>query len=199
IGHHTLIPLARYLGFNLEGLATDRQGILPDALDQACRRGGIRAAFLQPSVVNPVATLMGEERRRQIAEIARRHDIALIESDVLGPLVENRAPPLARFAPERTLYVTSFSKITVPGLRLGYLAVPDRYVAAAANRHLVSNWMATPLIAEIGSKWVTDGTANELVLWQRAALQRRQEVAAEVLAGMDVHAHPNALHVWVNL
>ena len=61
---------------------------------------------------------------------------------VAGPLVEGRPPAVAAFAPERTLYITSFTKITVPGLRIGYLAVPDRYVAAVANRHLVSNWMA---------------------------------------------------------
>jgi DNA-binding transcriptional MocR family regulator len=199
IGHHTLIPLARYLGFNLEGLPTDREGLIPEALDQACRRGKIDAAFLQPSVINPHATLMGEERRRQIAEIARRHDIALIENDVLGPLIETRAPPLARFAPERTLYVTSFTKITLPGLRIGYLALPDRYVAAAANRHLVTNWMATPILAEIASRWVTDGTAMELVRWQRNVLERRQQVAAEIFAEIDIHAHPQALHVWIEL
>ena len=40
----------------------------------------------------------------------------------------------------------------MPGLRIGYLAAPDRYVAAVANRHLVSNWMATPAIAEIATR-----------------------------------------------
>lgn len=199
IGHHTLVPLARYLGFNLEGLATDDHGLLPEALDEACRRSDIRAAFVQPSVINPTATLMGSVRRAELAEVARRHDIAIIENDVLGPLVENRAPPVAHFAPERTLYVTSFTKITVPGLRIGYLAAPDRYVAAVANRHLVSNWMATPMVAEIASKWVSDGTAMELVRWQRAALRRRQEIAAEMLSGLAYRAHPEGLHVWLEL
>src|SRR5690606_12084771 len=97
----------------------------------------------------------------------------------------------AAFAPERTIYVTSFSKITVPGLRVGYVAAPDRYAAAVANRHLVSNWMATPMVAEIATKWVTDGTAMELVTWQRQALQRRLEIAAEVLAGVDYRARRN--------
>ncbi len=170
IGHHTLVPLARYLGFNLEGLPIDRDGMIPEALDEACRKGVIRAVFLQPSVINPTATLMSAERRQALVEVARRHDIAIIENDILGPLVADRAPPLAAYAPERTLYVTSFTKITVPGLRIGYLAAPDRYVAAVANRHLVSNWMATPSIAEIATRWVSDGTAMELVSWQRRAL-----------------------------
>jgi DNA-binding transcriptional MocR family regulator len=199
IGHHTLVPLARYLGFNLEGLPIDDNGILPEALDEACRHSDIRAVFVQPSVINPTATLMGSVRRAELAEVARRHDIAIVESDVLGPLIEERAPPLAYFAPERTLYVTSFTKITVPGLRIGYLAAPDRYVAAVANRHLVSNWMATPMVAEIASKWVSDGTAMEMVRWQRGALRRRQEIAAEVLGEIRYRAQRDGLHLWLEL
>lgn len=199
IGHHTLVPLARYLGFNLTGLPIDGNGLIPEGLDEACHLSDIRAVFVQPSVINPTATLMDATRREQIAAVARKHDIAIIENDVLGPLVEGRPVPVAAFAPERTLYVTSFTKITVPGLRIGYLAVPDRYVAAVANRHLVSNWMATPMVAEIASKWVTDGTAMELVKWQRAALRRRQEIAAEMLTGVGYRAQRDALHLWLEL
>src|SRR5690606_31003804 len=114
--------------------------------------------------------IMSAQRREALVEVAARHDIAIVENDILGPLVENRPPPIAALAPERTLYVTSFSKITVPGLRIGYLVAPDRYVAAVANRHLVLNWMATPAIAEIATRWVVDGTAMELLEWQREAL-----------------------------
>ncbi|MGN6145195.1 MAG: PLP-dependent aminotransferase family protein, partial [Mesorhizobium sp.] len=199
IGHHTLVPLARYLGFHLEGLPIDDDGLIPEALDEACRLADIRAVFVQPSVINPTATLMGSVRRAQLAEVARRHDIAIIENDVLGPLVEDRAPPLAYFAPERTLYVTSFSKITVPGLRVGYLVAPDRYAAAVANRHLVSNWMATPLVTEIATKWVTDGTAMDLVRWQRDALRRRHEIAGEALQGVAYRTCRDALHIWLQL
>mgnify|MGYP002621478861 FL=1 len=199
IGHHTLVPLATYLGFTLEGLAIDGDGLVPEALDEACRRSDIRAVFIQPSVINPTATLMSEARRLAIVEVARRHDIAIIENDVLGPLVESRPPPMAALAPERTLYVTSFTKIVVPGLRIGYLVAPDRYVAAVANRHLVSNWMATPLVAEIATKWVQDGTAVQLVDWQRAAIRRRHAIAAEVLAGVDFRAHSESLHIWLPL
>jgi DNA-binding transcriptional MocR family regulator len=199
IGHHTLLPLASYLGFHLEGLPIDDDGIVPDALDEACARGNVRTVFVQPSVINPTATLMSEARRHAIVEVARRHDITIIESDILGPLVENRPPPIAALAPERSFYVTTFTKITAPGLRIGYLAVPDRYVAAVANRHLVSNWMATPMVAEIASKWVEDGTAIELANWQRAALYRRHAIAAEMLPDVRYRSHAQSLHLWLPL
>ncbi|MEO3997794.1 PLP-dependent aminotransferase family protein [Mesorhizobium sp. CAU 1732] len=199
IGHHTLVPLATYLGFHLDGLPIDDDGLIPEALDEACRHSDIRAVFLQPSVINPTATLMSAERRAEIVAVARKHDIAIVENDVLGPLVADRPPPIAALAPERTLYVTSFTKIVVPGLRIGYLVAPDRYVAAVANRHLVSNWMATPMVAEIASKWVSDGTAMELVDWQRAAIRRRHDIAAEVLDGVKLRSHPESLHLWLPL
>ncbi|MDK4724661.1 PLP-dependent aminotransferase family protein [Rhizobium phaseoli] len=199
ISHHTLVPLCGYLGLHLEGLPIDEQGMIPEALDEACRTGPIRTIFLQPSVINPMAAVMSGERRQALAAVAAKHDIAIIENDILGPLVENRPPPMAAFAPERTLYVTSFTKITVPGLRIGYLVAPDRYVAAVANRHLVSSWMATPAMAEIASRWVSEGTAMELVNWQRRALAGRHAIAAEMLAGLSYRAHPQSLHVWLPL
>jgi DNA-binding transcriptional MocR family regulator len=199
IGHHTLVPLANYLGFSLQGLPIDADGLIPEALDKACRDSEVRAVFVQPSVINPTATLMSAARRADIATVARKHDIAIIENDVLGPLVEDRAPPVSAFAPERSLYITSFSKITVPGLRIGYVAAPDRFVAAVANRHLVTNWMATPLVAEIASKWVADGTAMELVRWQRAAIARRHVIAEEMLEGIGARGHKGSLHLWLEL
>ena len=136
---------------------------------------------------------------RQIAAVARKHDIAIIENDVLGPLVEDRPPPIAAFAPERTLYVTSFTKITVPGLRIGYLAAPDRYVAAVANRHLVSNWMATPMVAEIaiemGERRHGDGTGPLAARGARAAPGHRRGSARRRRLSLA----PQRLHVWLPL
>ena len=199
ISHHTLVPLSTYLGIHLEGLPIDDEGMIPEALDEACRTSPVRAVFLQPSVINPRATLMSGKRREELACVARKHDVAIIENDILGPLVTDRPPPLAAFAPERTLYITTFTKIAVPGLRIGYLVAPDRYVAAVANRHLVSNWMATPAIAEIATHWVSDGTAMELVEWQRQALGRRHAIAEEALAGLRYYSHPQSLHIWLPL
>jgi DNA-binding transcriptional MocR family regulator len=55
------------------------------------------------------------------------------------------------------------------------------------------------MVAEIASKWVSDGTAMELIHWQRAALRRRHDIAAEVLAGVDYLSHRDALHLWLPL
>ncbi|PRX08842.1 UNVERIFIED_ORG: GntR family transcriptional regulator [Martelella mediterranea] len=197
--HPMVRPLSSYLGIDLEPVAVDADGLLPSALEALAARKRLRAIFLQPSAAGPRATLMSAPRRRAIAAIARRYDLAIIENDVLGPLVENRPPPVAAFAPERTLYITDLSKNTIPGLRCGFLVAPDRFGAAVSNRYLAANWIATPVMAEIASRWIVDGTAMELVNWQRMALKRRRAIAEKELAGVACAITPGALHVWIPL
>ncbi|TNB49509.1 PLP-dependent aminotransferase family protein [Martelella lutilitoris] len=197
--HPMARPLAGYLGIDLESVPTDAEGILPSALEALAARKRLRAIFLQPSAAGPRGTVTSAPRRRAIAGIARRFDLAIIENDVLGPLVENRPPPLAAFAPERTLYMTDLSKNTIPGLRCGFLVAPDRYAAVVSNRYLAANWIATPVMAEIASRWIVDGTAMELVNWQRMALKRRRAIADKELSGIACAMTPGALHVWIPL
>lgn len=199
IGHHTLVPLCSYLGLRLEGLAIDGEGVIPDAFERACRESAVAALFVHPNAASPTSALMGAERRAALVAAARRHGALIIENDAWGPLIEGAPPPLAHMAPERTLYLTSFTKCVLPGLRTGFLVVPDQLVPAAANRHLVANWIATPLAAEIAARWIEDGTALELVRWQRAALRRRQAIAAGILGGLPYTAHREGLHVWLPL
>lgn len=199
IGHHTLSPLCRYLGLRLKGVRIDSEGIVPADFDAICRAATVRALYLMPAGLNPTAAVMGAARRREICEIAERHDVLLIENDAWGPVQPDRPGPIAALAPDRTFYFTGFSKCIMPGLRTGYLVAPERFETAVANRHLVTNWMATPLLAEIASRWIEDGTAEMLLDWQIAALERRNLLAEEVLAGVDFRASPNGLHVWLPL
>ncbi|MDH3662660.1 MAG: PLP-dependent aminotransferase family protein [Alphaproteobacteria bacterium] len=199
LGHHTLKPLTGYLGFRLQGLEIDGEGIVPQAFERACLQEAVKALYIMPSGLNPTASTAGIERRERLAAIARKHGVLIIENDAWGPVQPSRPPPIAALAPERTFYVTSFTKCLMPGLRVGYLVTPETFESAAASRHLVTNWMATPLLAEIASRWIVDGTAEALLLWQREALVERNALAAEALAGLPFSASPAGMHVWLPL
>lgn len=197
--HHMLMPLCSYLGLHLEGVAMDDRGMLPAALHDVARKGTIRAIYLQPNVINPLAMVMPADRRAELIEIARQHDLAIVENDILNVMIPDRAPTFAALAPERTLHICGFTKITVPGLRMAYLHAPPRYATAMANRHLVANWMATPPMADLLSHWVKDGTVAELAAWQAGAMIERHSLAGEVLGPAMPVCHGNSLHLWLAL
>ncbi len=197
LGHHTLIPLTRYLGLRLRALEIDDEGIMPEAFAAACERGPVKALFVMPTALNPFASIMSVERRQELVEIARRHDVLIIENDAWGPLQSSRPPPIASMAPERTFYFTTLTKCIMPGLRFGWMVVPATFHSAAANRHLVTNWMATPLLAEIAERWIEDGTAQSLLQWQRGALGERNRLTQEILSGLAINSSENGMHVWL--
>ncbi|WP_027681833.1 PLP-dependent aminotransferase family protein [Rhizobium leguminosarum] len=199
IGLHVMLPLASYLGVKVHGVQIDERGIIPEALESTCQHNKIRALFMMPNAVGPTAYIMDESRRLEIVELARKHDIIIIEDDALGPLVENKPSAFQALAPERTLYITSFTKPVMPGLRTGYLVAPDRLLPAVENRQLVTNWTATPLIAEIAARWVEDGTCQELVEWQRTSIAQRHRLVSQVLKGISFRSHPQSLHIWLPL
>lgn len=199
VAHHLIISLSSYLGIRLQGLALDHEGILPEAFEAACRQQKVKALFTVPTIANPMVTIMSEERRKQIVAIARRHDVVIIEDDAWGPLIENRPRPLSAMAPERSIYLTSFTKCTLPGLRTGYLIAPENLIPTITGRLIVFSWMATPLISELASRWIADGTADELVAWQRRELGARHAIVTEAMGDLDWQGHPQSLHFWLRL
>lgn len=193
---HTLKPVAQHLHLRLRGIAEDDRGMLPDALRAAARTGRIRAVFLLPSGAGPFARIIDRERRAELAEAAVASGLIIIEDDALGPVAPRRPPPVSSFAPEHSFYFTGLSKCLSPGLRLGFLAMPERLAEAALNRHLSVAWMATPLIAEIAQDWINNGIANELLSAQRAELAQRNRMAQRIL-GERSHGFPHGLHRWL--
>lgn len=196
---HGTISLASVLHFRLQALETDAEGIVPDALDAACRAGPVKVLVTTPTLNNPTSTLMSDARRRELVAVARRHGIAIVENDIFRPLVPEAPPPLAALAPDITCYAASFTKSTVSGLRTGYLLVPPSLVIRMVARLRTTSWMGTPLVAEIASRWIEDGTMTELVGRQRAELAWRQQLVHGLLGGETYRAAETSINVWMSL
>ena len=107
--------------------------------------------------------------------------------------------PLATLAPERTLYVTSLSKILSPGLRAGFLVAPqgqafDRCLRAMrALMHSPSG-----VGAAIATDWIASGRADDLARSVRAEASARTAMALAALDGMvDKPSAGTSLHLWL--
>jgi DNA-binding transcriptional MocR family regulator len=191
--------IANLLHLRLQGVAMDEHGLIPEAVDAACRAGAPKVLYCMPVVQNPTGCLMPEERRRAIAEIAQAHGVAIIEDDVYGFLAPDGPPPLVSYAPRLGHYVTSASKSIAPGLRIGFLVVPPGTEPGFALALRAITWMATPLTAEIVAGWIADGTADRLAASRREESSARQRVAKTALAGFDYRAADTAFHGWLVL
>jgi len=191
--------LAGLLSLRLQGVALDEQGMRPDALAAACRARTAKALYCVPTLQNPTTSIMSEERRRQIAAVAREHGVLIVEDDVHGRIPERAPRPLAAFAPEASVYLTGTSKVLAPGLRVGFIAAPDGMVDRIAAAIRGTTWMAAPLMAEIAATWIKDGTAEKILKRKRREAASRQQLAGRILGRFAGRAHAASYHFWLAL
>ncbi len=189
--------LCANLQLSLRGVETDEQGLLPDAVEAACRGTRIKALFCMPNHQSPTLSVMPPKRRAEIAAIAARYDFTIIENDVYGGYLESPPAALASFAPDRTYYYTSLSKLMAPGLRIGYVAAPPGRAMDLVAGLGSTSWMTSHLSAEVASLWINDGTAEKLASWQRKEMARRHALVKQILIGCRYTALPTSLHVWM--
>ncbi|MEF9883942.1 aminotransferase-like domain-containing protein [Streptomyces sp. P9-A4] len=191
--------VAERLGIRLVPLALDAEGVRPEALAAAHRAAPLSAVYLQPTLHNPLSSTAGEGRRAELAELLRRLDLTAVEDTTWAFLVPDASAPLAAHAPERVLLVDSLSKRLAPGLTVGYLVVPGRLRAAAADALRSGAWTAGGLAVAAATRWTGDGTVAEAVAAKRADTAARQALVRRRLAGHTLRTSPHAYYCWWQL
>jgi len=191
---------ARQLGIRLSAVAADADGLLPEALDEACRSLAPKAIYCIPTMHNPTAVTMSPARRQAVAEVALRHRVAVIEDDAYGRLPRQPIAAIATLAPEITYYIGSLSKCLSPGLRIAYLVAPGQADAARLETSVrASSLMPPPLMTALVTGWIRQGTAEALCEGIRHEIVARQAIARELLPADSFAAHPEGPHVWLTL
>jgi DNA-binding transcriptional MocR family regulator len=193
------IQVARQLGLKLEPVAMDDEGIIPEALTEAQHRTSARLLYCMPGIHNPTAVMMSSARMQVLADTVKKLDLTAIEDEVWSGLSERQAPPLSSLIPEQTIYITSLSKTMAGGLRVGYVMASTDQMARIRAMVRLTGWMAAPLMAEIASRWINDGTGLDLANWQRHAGGTRHAIARAYLSELNPTYHPAGHYLWFDL
>ena len=92
---------ASQFGRRLIAVQADQHGMLPAMLEQACHQHQPALVYLNPTLQNPTAITMGERRRKELASVAKRCNVRIVEDDPYWRLADAPPPPIATFAPEQ--------------------------------------------------------------------------------------------------
>lgn len=195
------ISIAKYAGYRMRGIDIDAEGIIPEALDKALTESRksetVGAVYLTPTMHNPTTSTMGLARRHDMVDVCRRHDVVIIEDDVYAFTGNVGLPPLAMLAPERTFYVNSLAKTLSPGLRIGTLVVPSRFLDRAEGALRAASSMASPLSCALMEAWLTSGAASSIRASIRMEAVRRREIAMSLLGDAMAQPQYDGFHVWL--
>ncbi|OLP61388.1 GntR family transcriptional regulator [Xaviernesmea oryzae] len=198
----TYTHIARALGLAGRRVITseiDEEGLVPEEFERVCQQQHPAMAFLMPSAQNPTLAVMSLARRRQIAEIARRHNVFLIEDDIYGVLARPEIPMLATLAPERTFVVSGLAKAVAAGIRGGWVACPPNMAARVRVAQKMLTGGLAFVLAESSARLVLSGEADAIRLKVSAELAARHAIVHEGLAGHVFRAAPHIPFFWIDL
>jgi len=190
---------ATQFGRRIVAVEADKHGMVPAMLEQACRQHKPGLVYLNPTLQNPTAITMPERRRKELAGIAKRCDVRIVEDDPYWLLADAPPPPIATFAPDQVIYISTLSKCLTPGLQVAFVLIGDphgreRFLAALRSFAL----MTAPLTAALATQWILDGSAGRLMEGVRKEARLRHRMARDILAGR-YSGLDDGLHVWLEL
>lgn len=174
-------------------------GLDLERLDALCRRRPVRALYTMPTLHNPLGWVMSEPDRMRLAELAERYDFLIIEDGAYAFLAEPAPKPVFTHAPDRTVYVSGLSKSVASGLRVGFVAAPERLMPALERAIRVSTWNTPSLTVALACQWIDSGIVDTLEDRKRKDARHRQMLARRILRGGSIIAHPTSYYLWLEM
>ncbi|MCI1259017.1 MAG: PLP-dependent aminotransferase family protein, partial [Bifidobacterium subtile] len=125
--------LGAFQSFQVEvvNVMLDENGLIPESFEQTIveqRKLGKKVKFLYtvPNFHNPAGVTLSVERRPRILEIARKYHVLIVEDNPYGLLGFNGQtyPAMRSMDNQNVVYMSSFSKIIAPGMRIAWMIAP---------------------------------------------------------------------------
>lgn len=163
----------------------DDDGMCVDELEERLLCGERPCfVYVMPNFHNPAGTTLPLERRERLAQLAREHNLVIIEDDPYGELryEGEDITPLFRLAPERTIYLSTFSKTLAPGIRLAWVVAPKPIITRLVHAKQGADLHTGTFVQMVASDICQRGILRQHVRRLRQVYRQRRDTMLEALA-----------------
>ena len=185
----TAVKVFRYRGVRFLPVPLDEEGARIDLLEEMLRRvkaegGRVKMAYMVPTFQNPTGVVMSNERRKHLVELAEEYGFLVVEDDPYGLIrfEDVDVKPIKSFDSSGVVaYVSSFSKILSPGLRLGWVAAPEEVIAAMEKAKQHVNLHTSTLSQYIAAEAIRAEVIERNLPRMRSLYRRKRDAMLEAL------------------
>jgi len=154
------LDLFRAYGLKIIGVALDEKGMCVEKAEEIIQREQPRLIYTIPNFQNPTGVCLSSYRRRQLIALACNHNIPILEDDFVGDLRYEGyiQPALKALDPGGwVIYVSTFSKMLMPGLRVGFLVAQGPIYEQLLSYKRVSDLATSNLVQRALDAYITVG------------------------------------------
>lgn len=199
-------------GARVVSVEGDQDGIRVDQVDRALAQSPVRLIYVVTNFGNPTGATLSLERRIHLVDCAVRHGALILEDDPYGELRLSGSPlpSLYQVGKERhgsnspVLYMSSFSKILAPGLRVGWGVVPAEFSNYLTIAKQAIDLHASSLSQRIVIRYLAEGRLPERLDFLREQYRQRRNALHKALFDqlgnhIDFNVPDGGMFLWGRL
>ncbi|MGL5206889.1 MAG: PLP-dependent aminotransferase family protein [Acidaminococcaceae bacterium] len=190
---------ANMLGIRLIPIQQQNGEMSADGILYACKNENIKSLYIISDMHNPTTHTLSEASRKTIAQIAKQEKLIIIEDAIHSLLLEKPFAPIASYAPEQSIYISSLSKVVSPGLRLAFLAVPETYKQKISEALYNLNISVPPMMAELVCRMINSGDMDKILEMHRSENRKRNAIADAYISSTELLGKPEGIMRWLIL
>ncbi|WP_373050904.1 aminotransferase-like domain-containing protein [Thalassovita aquimarina] len=180
------------------GIDCDDEGPRVDHLEQAVRDEGVQLFCTSSEVNNPTLRFTTDRRRREIAALAQRLGLNILDDDCYA-IGTHRAESYHSLGPEFGWYVSSLSKTLTPSLRVGYVVAPRDRVSDLARTAAFNHFGMSRPLTELSLSIMSDPRLLSVAARVRARINELVRMTVNHLGGYDVSWNEDVPFLWLRL
>lgn len=201
------LDLFRALGFRIVGVPVDHQGMQVEMLEKLLQQHHPKLIYSIPNFHNPTGTCLSSARRHELIVLADRYNVPILEDDFVGDLrYEGRTQPALKALDPGggVIYVSTFSKMLMPGLRVGFLAAEGPVFEGLVRFKRASDLATSSLVQRALEVYVTVGRYQAHLRRSSQEFRRRRDaMQAAIQRHMPAEAQfdtpQGGLFFWLRL
>jgi len=201
------LDLFRALSFKVVGVPVDGQGMQVDLLEKLLQQHHPKLIYTIPNFHNPTGTCLSSARRHQLIILADRYNLPILEDDFVGDLrYEGRSQPALKALDPggRVIYVSTFSKMLMPGLRVGFVVADGPVYESLVRFKRVNDLATSSLIQRALEDYVTVGRYQMHLRHSCHVFRKRRDVMLAALRqhlseGISLDPPQGGLFIWLKL
>jgi DNA-binding transcriptional MocR family regulator len=168
-----------------------QDGIDVDQLKGILKKNKIKCFYLMSYFQNPTGFSYSVEKKQQILALAEEYDFYIIEDDYLSELIYDSNIEYKSFKAldthDRVIYIKSFSKIFLPGIRIGYLICPDRFKEQLQNAKTDTDISTSSLMQRALQLYIEKGFWKEYINYLNIIYNERYNIMRKLLVEILGH------------
>jgi DNA-binding transcriptional MocR family regulator len=157
--YHGALAVLQALGAKVIGIPMSHDGMNLTLLEQYLHSHRPKLIYTISTLHNPTGITTTQSHRQQLLKLATQYDCVILEDNAYEGLNFGAVPPPIKAFDhaDRVIYLGTFSKTLMPGLRVGYMVVTGRYYRSLLERKLLSDLHVSTVSQAIVSEYLASG------------------------------------------